>query len=295
MKDIRVLLYYKYVEIDSPGKFKAKHLKDCLELGLKGRILIAKEGINGSVSGTFEQTEKYRKLLTSDERFNDIEFKEDKALMVPFKKMVVKVRPEIIKFQQDVDLNGKGKHISSEEFLNLYNSGEDIVILDARNEYEWQVGKFKDAVTLPIENFTEFPEAVDDFEDLEELKDKKVVMYCTGGIRCEKASAYLVKQGFKDVSQLHGGILTFGKKFPDTVWEGTCFVFDKRLKSDINMKSGPITKCKHCDIACDQYRNCRVHECNNLFVICPDCDMKMQGCCTNECLKDYKNEINILR
>ncbi|MBS3071918.1 rhodanese-related sulfurtransferase [Candidatus Pacearchaeota archaeon] len=282
MNNVKVLLFYKYVNIENPVEFKKKHLLECEDLGLLGRILIAKEGINGSVSGTRGQTENYKQILKKDKRFSDIEFKEDDAIMPPFKKIVIKVKSEIIKFQQDVDLNSKGKHISSEEFLDLYNSGEDVVILDARNEYEWQVGKFKNAVTLPIENFTEFPKAV---EKLEKLKDKKVVMYCTGGIRCEKASAYLIQEGFKDVSQLHGGILTFGKKYPDSVWEGTCFVFDKRLKSDINMKSGPITKCRHCKTKCDQYRNCRVPECNDLFVICPNCDIKFQGCCSKECWK----------
>src|SRR3989344_5976721 len=223
---IKILLYYKYVSIDNPEKLMKEHLNECVNLGLKGRILISKEGINGSVSGTEEQTEKYKSLLISNPLFNDIKFKEDDGLTHPFKKMIIKVKNEIVRFEQEVDLKNTGKHLTPKQFLQVYDMDDKPIIIDARNDYEARVGRFKDAVTLPIKTFSEFPQAI---KNLNIPKDKPVVMYCTGGVRCEKASAYMKEEGYNDVSQLSGGILTFGKEFPDTVWEGRCFVFDKRM------------------------------------------------------------------
>lgn len=286
METLHILLFYKYVNIENPEKFMKEHLAYCKELGLLGRILVANEGINGSVCGTEEQTETYKKHMLADGRFNGMQFKEDLGTMYPFKKMVIKIKPEIVRFGVDVDLKNTGKHISPEEFLKLYENKEDVVILDARNNYEWKAGKFRDAVTLDIENFRDFPQATD---KLAHLKDKKVVMYCTGGIRCEKASAYLVEKGFRDVSQLDGGILTFAKKYPDTTWEGTCFVFDKRLISAVNTTGSPITNCEICDEVCDLHRNCKT--CNKLIVCCPNCKIKMNGCCSDWCLDHLQKKI----
>ncbi len=282
-KDIHIILFYKYVDISSPREFAEEHLSYCKNLGVLGKVLVAGEGINGSVSGTADQIEDYKKNLQSDSRFSDIVFKEDLGLMHPFKKMIVRIKKEIVSFGLDVDLNNRGKHITPEEFLDLYNKKEEVIILDARNNYESKVGKFKKALTPDIENFREFPKVAD---MLKGKKDKKIVMYCTGGIRCEKASAYLVQQGFKDVSQLSGGILEFGKKFPDSVWEGKCFVFDKRLLSKVNNNEDVIAKCEICSELCDFYRNCRNKKCNKLMIMCIYCDREMSGCCSKECFNE---------
>lgn len=288
---IHILLFYKYVNIDNPEKFMKEHLDNCNELGLKGRILVSEEGINGSVAGTIEQTEAYKKMLTSDKRFEGIQFKEDIGIMIPFRKMVIKIKKELVRFGQNVSLENTGKHLTPKEFLDVYNSGEEVIILDARNDYESKVGKFKNAITPDIKKFTEFPKVA---EQLKDKKDKKIVMYCTGGIRCEKASAYMKEQGFKDVSQLSGGILTFGKEFPDTVWEGTCFVFDKRLVSNINSNSDVISNCDICDTKCDLCRNCTNPACDKMIVCCNDCKIKMMGCCSIECLNACRKK-NIIR
>lgn len=285
MEEIHILLFYKYVNVEDTEKFKIELLDKCNQIGLKGRILIANEGINGSVSGYFNQTEEFKKFLISDKRFSDIEFKEDIGNEHPFKKTQVKIKNEIIKFQQNVDLKNTGKHLTSEEFLEIYKNegdkiGKDIIILDARNNYESNVGKFKGAITPNIEKFTEFAKIAD---ELDEHKGKKIIMYCTGGIRCEKASAYLKEKGFKDVSQLHGGILTFGKKFPDSVWEGTCFVFDKRMVSDINTENKQLMKCNICTRPCYQYNNCENHPCNQFCSLCRECNQQFKGCCSKEC------------
>lgn len=287
-KQIHILLFYKYIEIENPEEFKRNHLNSCNNIGIKGRIIVAGEGINGSVSGTKTQIEDYKKLLKQDERFSDIQFKEDLSLEHPFNKMAIKLKQQLIPFPHKVDLNKKGKYLSPKEFLEIYNKKEDVIILDARNNYESKVGKFKDAITPDIDSFRDFPSVL---QQLKDKKDKKIVMYCTGGIRCEKASAYLINQGFQDVSQLKGGILEFGRQFPDTVWEGKCFVFDKRLLSSINKNDLDIANCKLCSNKYDFYRDCKNTKCNKFAPLCTNCYKEMNGCCSPACSEIYKEII----
>lgn len=285
MKKIHILLYYKFVDVKNPMKFSKEHLEMCKSLRILGKILVAREGINGSVSGSRAQTEKYKKALRAIPEFSDIVFKEEIGTLHPFTKMVVKVKKEIIRLDKKVDINKKGKYISPEDFLKLYKSKEGMIILDARNDYESKIGRFKNAITPKINSFREFPKVA---EMLKDKKDKKIVMYCTGGIRCEKASAYLIQQGFKDVSQLEGGIITFCQKFPNSVWEGKCFVFDNRILSNVDSESKPITECIFCKNLCDLYKNCKNVECNALISICPKCENDKNGCCSEDCSKKYK-------
>jgi len=286
-KPLIVAAFYKYVNLKKPELFRKEHLKLCDEIGLRGRILVAKEGINGSVSGTPEQIENYKEKMNEDSRFKGTTFKEDYCEMHPFKKMNIKVKPELVRFEQNVDLKNTGKHISPKEFIDLYENKEDCVILDARNNYESRVGKFKDAITPDINNFREFPKVI---ELIKDKKDKKIVMYCTGGIRCEKASAYLKENGFENVYQLDGGILGFAKEFPDSVWEGKCFVFDKRLLSPVNKEDLAITNCDICDVRCDLYKNCSNNDCDDFCVVCLECEKQYGGCCSKECFIDMQKE-----
>lgn len=296
MENKHILLFYKYVEIENPKEFAEKHLEECEKLGLMGRILVAHEGINGSVSGDKKQTEEYKKLLTRDKRFTDIMFKEDLGLMHPFKKMQVKVKDKIVSFGENVDLSKTGRKLTPKEFLELYDENgnlkdKDMIILDGRNGYEARVGRFKNAICPDIEKFADFDKVA---KSLEDKKDKKIVMYCTGGIRCEKASAYLKEQGFKNVSQLHGGILTFGKEYPDTVWEGKCFVFDKRMLSKINSGEDEKMFCDICNVECDLYRNCKRTECNKFCIICVNCEKKYGKCCSPDCFNKLQ-EVNMIK
>ncbi|MBX4212153.1 rhodanese-related sulfurtransferase [Candidatus Pacearchaeota archaeon] len=285
---VEIILFYKYVKIDDPQEFAISHKDFCKELGLFGRILIAEEGINGSVSGTKDQIERYKSAMRSNPIFSDIQFKEEEGLMHPFNRMAVKVKKEIVRFDQDVDLSKAGKHISPQEFLELHD--KEVIIVDARNDYESRVGKFKNAVIAPISNFREFPKFA---ETLNDKKDKKILMYCTGGIRCEKASAYLIQNGFSDVSQLDGGILNFVQQYPNTIWEGKCFVFDKRLLSAGDESS--LSACEGCGIKCDLYKDCRNKTCNKFTSLCSECDRKLAGCCSEKCLNEFlsSKELNI--
>ncbi len=285
MNQIYISLFYKFADIEYPEEFSAA-LKDyCTRKGLLGKILVAREGINGSLSGTEEQIEGFKKYLCGIPEFSDIAFKDESGTFHPFKKLIVRVKKEIIRMEQKLDMSKRGKYISPEELLELYDNGEDFVILDTRNNYESEVGRFKNAITPDIDSFREFPNAL---EMLKDLKYKKIVTYCTGGIRCEKATSYMVSQGFTDVYQLKDGIINFCQKYPNTVWEGKCFVFDQRLISDIEPNSETISTCVSCGNACDRYCNCKNPECDDLVILCEDCSDKMSGCCSEECSDQYR-------
>lgn len=291
-KKIHVLLFYKFQEIENPEHFARKQKSFCKKLGVLGKILIAKEGINGSISGTEDQTEKYKKFLWLQGGFGDVKFKEETIFKHPFTRMYVRIRNEIVSLKKIVNLNKIGKYLSPKEFLELYNEKNEknnLIILDARNYYEYELGRFKNALNPNIKTFREFPKFVEKFKKTigKNIKNKKIVMYCTGGIRCEKASAYMKEQGFENVYQLEGGIINFCQQFPDTFWEGRCFVFDKRLMTDLNQKNRPITKCINCKEFCDLYRNCKNVECDKLVIMCVRCQEKFKGCCSENCLKEF--------
>lgn len=283
LKKYRVLLYYKYVPFEDPEKFMNEHLEFCFENNIKGRIFIAKEGINGTVSGLTEDIEKYKSKLRSYPEFSDIIFKEDEADDHAFFKTHVRVKNEIVhtSFSDSDPYNG-GKRLTPEQLLEFYESGKEFIIIDARNGYESKIGKFKNALTPDMKNFREWKDVVD---SLEELKDKTIVTYCTGGIRCEKASALMVEKGFKDVYQLDGGIVSYTKKFPDTYWEGGVFVFDERRVVDPNTKKELkyVSNCEYCGTPTSYYINCHNVECDRIVISCHECKVKEEYCCSDEC------------
>ncbi len=286
MSNYKVLLFYKYVEVNNPEKLVSDHLDWCLQHDIRGRVFFAKEGVNGTVSGTLDDIEKYKKHLTSYPEFSDIWFKEDDFNSHAFKKMHVRLKKEIVHGDlENVKPEQGGRRLSPEELLKFYEEGKEFVIVDARNWYESMIGKFKNAITLPLKNFREWKHYVD--TELIKYKDKPVVTYCTGGIRCEKASAYLVERGFKEVYQINGGIFNFIKKFPDTYWEGGMFVFDERRVVLPNSKPElkHIAKCHFCGELTSYYINCHNVDCDRIIVCCHDCKIKNEYCCSDECRK----------
>ncbi len=281
-----ILLYYKYVPIENAPKFAYDHLKFCKELGLKGRILVADNGINGTVCGTRAATDQYMKTMHADSRFRTMEFKTGTNPEPAFKKIFVRYRPELVtmKYKETLDPNKDGgKYIEPSELNQLYENNEDFVIIDMRNDYEAEIGRFKNAVTLPMQNFKQLPEIVE--KNLIQYKNKKIVTYCTGGIRCETATALLKKKGFKDVSQLHGGVHVYGQQFPDGYWEGKLYVFDERVAVPINTAKNRkiLSECLHCRIACDDYINCINAECNKQIIVCPACRAVWNDACSEDC------------
>jgi UPF0176 protein len=285
MQNVHIVLFYKFTEIADPEGFAEAQREFCRKEGLRGKLLVAREGINGSFAGTPERMERYKNFLTSINGFSDVNFKEETASFLPFRKLIVRVKNEIIRLEKEVDMRRRGKYITPEELIALYESGEDFIILDTRNAYESEVGRFRNAVTPDIDSFREFPEAL---EKLSDRKDSKIVTYCTGGIRCEKATAYMISRGFTDVYQLKDGIINFCQKYPDTVWEGKCFVFDDRLVSDVEAEGDVISRCIICGESCDRYQNCRNTACDDLVILCPGCSEENEGCCSPECLEEYQ-------
>ena len=273
--------FYKYVKIENPAEFQKKHLELCSSLGLKGRILVGDEGINGSVYGTRELIENYKVELRKNNLFSDIEFKEQISEKIAFRKMFVRVRKEIVYSGLNIDLKNTAEFIEPLKLKEWLDNNEDIVLVDMRNDYEAKIGKFRNAITLNIQNFRELPNTLNQIKN---LKDKKIVTYCTGGIRCEKASAFLAENGFNDIYQLKGGILKFGEEYPDTYWEGKCFVFDDRIAIDLNRKNKEVlTECVWCNKKCDDYLNCHNLDCDKLFTCCEECKEKYNKSCSAEC------------
>lgn len=290
--EYRVLLYYKYVTIDDPETFAQEHLDFCKSLGLKGRILVSTEGLNGTLSGPVEATEKYKEHVRSDERFKDIVFKEDKAEEHAFKKMHVRPRKEIVAFDLDEDVNPKeltGKYYSPSEFKEALLS-DDTIILDARNDYEYDLGHFRGAVRPDITRFRDLPDWIRNHKD--ELSGKKIVTYCTGGIRCEKFSGWLKREGFEDVGQLEGGIATYGKD-PETqgeYWDGKMYVFDERISVDVNHVNKTVVGKEWFDgTPCERYINCSNPECNKQILVSEENEERYLGACSYECAADERN------
>jgi UPF0176 protein len=281
----KVISFYKYVTIDDPENFANEHLNFCQNLGLKGKIYIASEGINGSVFGKDEILKEYKSNLTSNSLFADIYFKETETNKVAFNKMHVRVKNEIVNSGLfNTDLKNTAPKLPPEQLLKFYEDKKEFIIVDARNWYESKIGRFKNAITPKITHFREWPKVA---ESLQAYKNKTIITYCTGGIRCEKASAYLREQGFKDVYQIDGGILSFIQKFPDTYWEGGMFVFDERKVYEPNTKEElrHISNCYFCNKPTSYYINCHNIDCDKIMVCCHDCKIENNYCCSEECRK----------
>jgi UPF0176 protein len=296
-KPYRILLFYKYVQIEDVELFAQEHLQYCKDVGLKGRILVAEEGINGTVSGTAEQTDAYMETMRSDPRFTDMAFKIDESDQMAFKKIFVRPKKELVTFRLEEDVNPNeltGKYLSPQEFYEHLQQ-EDVIVLDGRNDYEYDIGHFRNAIRPDVEAFRDFPGWIR--ENLSEAKDKKIITYCTGGIRCEKLSGFLLKEGFKDVSQLHGGIVTYGKdpEVQGRLFDGKCYVFDERVSVPINRTEEDIIvgKCHHCGKPEDRYVNCANDLCHLQHVCCPACEEEHNLFCSKACEEKEMSRLEV--
>ena len=263
-----VLLYYRYVRLEDPEAFVREHRELCRLLGVRGRIIVAHEGINGTVAGGPEVIARYEKALRARPEFNDMIFKVSYADVPPFPRLEIKVRKEIVTLGAGKELDPlkqTAPHLSPDEWKRMIEE-EDVVLFDVRNRYESEVGRFKGAITPAIENFRELPAVLPQYE---ELKDKTVLMYCTGGIRCEKASALFRQAGFQNVFQLEGGIVTYGERHGSTHWEGDCFVFDERMMIPVgdSAEREPIGRCEHTGAPTRNVVNCLHDPCHRIMLL----------------------------
>ncbi len=283
----RTLSFYRYVILEHPEKLRDELFESWNKLGVLGRVYLAHEGINAQISIPEPKLDELRKQLDATAEFKNVPFKI--AIEEPntsFWKLVIKVRKQIVADGLSIDsydITNVGKHLDAKEFNEAIESGATVV--DMRNKYESDIGHFASAVTPTSQRFIdELPEVL---EKLADKKDEKILLYCTGGIRCEKASAYLRHHGFKDVNQLHGGIIQYKHDIEQIGLEskflGKNYVFDGRMAEAVT--SDVLGKCFTCGTNADSYDNCANDLCHALFIQCASCKEKMFGACSTECSK----------
>lgn len=282
----KTLSFYRYVTIGNPKEFRDQLYAYWSELGCFGRIYIAREGINAQMSVPEHNLEFFLQQLASVPELIEMPIKY--ALVdngKSFYKLTIKVRPKIVADGLDhnsYDLSKVGKHLSALEFHELAGQPETLVI-DMRNHYESEIGRFENAVCPDANTFKDAIQMV--IRDFEEEKDKKILLYCTGGIRCEKASSFLLHHGFKDVSQLYGGIIEYAQQVNHlglpSKFIGKNFVFDERLGETVNWEV--ISHCHQCGKPADTHVNCANNDCHLLFIQCSECATKYEKCCSDEC------------
>lgn len=276
----KILLYYKFTPIKDPVSVKLWQKILCDSLDLRGRILISNDGLNGTVGGDIEDLKKYIKATKQFEGFKDTVFKWSEGSREDFPRMSVKSRKELVGFKNSEDeftvdekgVVGGGKHLKPRQLHKFIEEhGDDVVFFDGRNEHEAKIGKFKNAVVPNTETSRDFIRELES-DKYDDIKDKKVVTYCTGGVRCEVISAMMKKRGFKDVYQIDGGIVKYGEAYGDDgLWEGSLRVFDNRMTVNFSDKAKTIGECTHCKSKTSNFENCAFTECNDLVLICEEC------------------------
>ncbi|TDX82677.1 rhodanese-related sulfurtransferase [Epilithonimonas xixisoli] len=288
-KERLTLSFYAYAKIENPKKFRDDLFIAWNALDALGRIYVAHEGINAQMSVPADQFEAFRETLEAYDFMKGIRLnvavEQDNH---SFLKLTIKVRNKIVADglnDETFDVTNKGIHLKAQEFNDLL-ANPDTIVVDFRNHYESEVGHFEGAITPDVENFRESLPIIN--EQLQDFKeDKNLLMYCTGGIRCEKASAYFKHQGFKNVYQLEGGIIEYARQVKEEGVEskfvGKNFVFDHRLGERIT--DDIIAQCHQCGKPCDNHTNCANDACHLLFIQCDDCKAVMENTCSSECLE----------
>lgn len=278
----KIILYYTFAPVKDPEAVRLWQRALCEKLGLKGRILIAEHGINGTLGGDLKDLKAYAKATRSFAPFKGIVFKWSDGGRNDFPKLVVKVRPEIVSFGvpdeiavDEQGVMGGGQRLKPQQVHELINErADEVVFFDGRNKHEAAVGRFKNAVVPDVEHTRDFIEELAD-PKYDAIKDKPVVTYCTGGIRCEVLSMLMKKRGFQEVYQLDGGIVKYGEAYGDNgLWEGSLYVFDGRLTTKFSKDTADIGGCLHCGAATSNFENCANTACNKHMLVCADCRLK---------------------
>ena len=284
----KILLYYKFTPLADPEAIRLWQWTLCDSLGLKGRILISKDGINGTVGGPMSAVKKYWRATKSYAPFKDIDFKWSEGIGDDFPRLRVRVRDEIVTFGAPGELTvdehgvvGGGVHLSPHEVNDLVaNRGDEVVFFDGRNAFEAEIGRFKNAVVPDVATTRDFVSVLESGE-YDHLKDRPIISYCTGGVRCEVLSSIMKKRGFKEVYQIDGGIVRYAEEFGNQgLWEGSLYVFDRRLKMDFAEGTAIIGACDSCGEPSNDFHNCANQTCRRLVVLCSDC-VQESGTCSH--------------
>jgi UPF0176 protein len=293
----KVILYYKFVPVADPAMTVRWQKELCARLGLKGRIIVSPHGINGTLGDDIESLREYKREMNRSVTFKDIVYKWSDGTGHDFPRLSVKVRDELVAFKvpeikvDDKGVVGGGKHLKPEQVHKLVEErGDDVVFFDGRNAYEAAVGRFKGAVVPDTKTTHDFVKEIRS-KKYEDIKDKPVVTYCTGGVRCEILSVIMKEEGFKEVYQMDGGVVKYGEKYGDDgLWEGTLHIFDDRMQHKFSDKAVDIGECVHCGGKTSNYINCANIACNRLVLVCEACDDGQSVCDKAECKSMVKHE-----
>ena len=279
--------FYRYVNIDNPNTLRDKLYKEWIELNVLGRVYIAEEGINAQISIPESKFDTFIGLLNKRDYLADMPIKHAVEEGQSFIKLAIRVKKEIVAFnvpEDEYNMNQVGNHLNASEFNEALDN-PDAIIVDMRNYYESEVGHFNNAILPDVERSQELLPEIRKL--LQNNKDKEVLLYCTGGIRCEKASSYLLHHGFEDVKQLKGGIIQYAHDVKaenlHSKFIGSNFVFDQRLEERIT--DDIISQCHQCGNPCDTHTDCLNQACHILFIQCEKCKKDFDGCCSIECKK----------
>lgn len=275
----KVILYYKFVPLPDPAMTMHWQRELCTRLKLKGRIIVSPHGINGTLGGDIENLRQYKREMNKSGTFRGIMYKWSAGNGREFPRLSVKVRPELVAFEKPDEVQvdekgvvGGGKHLKPQALHKLLQEkGDDVVFFDGRNAYEAAVGRFKNAVVPDTKTTRDFVKEIES-DKYNDIKDKPVVTYCTGGVRCEVLSVLMKNRGFKEVYQIDGGIVKYGEAFGDDgLWEGALHIFDDRMTHRFSESSKDIGECVHCKAKTSNYENCSNVACNRLVLICENC------------------------
>jgi UPF0176 protein len=287
----KVILFYKFVPITDPESVMFWQRNLCEKLELKGRIIISKHGINATLGGELTKLRNYKREMSDHSLFKKIMYKWSDGAAENFPKLSIKVREEIVSFKAPDELKvgengvvGGGKHLKPKALHELIaEKGDDVIFYDGRNAYEAQIGQFKNTIVPNVETTKDF---ISDLEsgEISNYKDRPIVTYCTGGIRCEVLSVLMKNRGFEEVYQMEGGIIKYGEAFKnDGLWEGKLYVFDGRMVTEFDEGAKDIADCIHCNGKTSRFINCDNKKCNKLIIVCEKCENNET--CSKECAK----------
>ena len=275
----KIILYYKFVPVPDPAMTMRWQRELCSRLGLKGRIIISPHGINGTLGGGLEALREYKREMNKSVLFKGIMYKWSDGKADDFPKLSIKVRDELVAFKAADELvvsekgveNG-GVHLKPEQVHKLVQErGDEVIFFDGRNTYEAQVGRFKSAIIPDVKTTPDFLKELED-PKYDSIKERPIVTYCTGGIRCEILSVLMKNRGFKEVYQIDGGIVKYGEKFGDDgFWEGSLYIFDGRMNHRFSTNAKDIGQCVHCASNTSNFENCADLACNRLVLVCQSC------------------------
>jgi len=283
---IKVLAYYSFTNVQEPQKIIKEHKNFLESLGGKGRIYISEEGINAQCSVPESCLETYKEYVLTHFPMADIKIHDHPTH--PFAKLIVKYRVQLVAMDQKVDMNVQGVHVAPQEWEQMLREKDDnTIVIDTRNDYEWEVGHFEGSLLPKLDKFRDFPQYAADLKKEYDPEKTKVMMCCTGGIRCELYSSLMIQMGFKNVYQLNGGIFRYGLENGNKMWKGKLFVFDDRMVIPISQDPvEPIAHCQFCQKPADSYFNCANMDCNDLILSCPDCIEERKCCCSEKCQEE---------